>query len=111
MKIKQNKKKKKLKRDYNNFIGKKKKNRKKKALKSDQNVFRTFCSAPYPPREYVNYFHVNGIKNILFGQENLFWYIVTPTNVPQLSQTNPTIVKKLKISPNPWFRSTASLLF
>ena len=39
-------------------VVKKKKREKKKALKSDQNVFRTFCSAPYPPREYVKFLTV-----------------------------------------------------
>ena len=35
-----------------------KKTQKKKALKSDQNVFRTFCSGPYPPRKYVKFLTV-----------------------------------------------------
>ena len=53
------KKKKALKSDQNIFSGGKKKIEKKKALKSDQNDFRTFCSAPYPPREYVKFLTVN----------------------------------------------------
>ncbi len=52
------KKKKALKSDQNVFSGQKKKIEKKKALKSDQNVFRTFCSGPYPPREYVKFLTV-----------------------------------------------------
>ena len=52
------KKKKALKSDQNFFSGQKKKIEKKKALKSDQNVFRTFCSGPYPPREYVKFLTV-----------------------------------------------------
>jgi hypothetical protein len=52
------KKKKALKSDQNFFSGPKKKIEKKKALKSDQNVFRTFCSGPYPPREYVKFLTV-----------------------------------------------------
>ena len=56
------------------------------------------------------YFDVHGFKNILLGQENSFCDTVAPTNVSEISKSDQTIVKKLKISPNSSFRLTTSLL-
>ena len=49
------------------LVVKKKKIEKKKALKSDQNVFRTFCSAPDPPREDVKFLTVK--TDAIFSQK------------------------------------------
>ena len=56
------------------------------------------------------YFDVHGFKNILLGQENSFCDTVAPTNVSEISKSDQTIVKKLKISPNTCFRLTANVL-
>jgi hypothetical protein len=55
------------------------------------------------------YFAVHGITNLLLWQGNSFCDIVVPTNVSELSTSDQTIAKQLKISPNPWFRFQLTL--
>tara|TARA_B100001105_G_scaffold138741_1_gene111139 strand:+ start:251 stop:523 length:273 start_codon:yes stop_codon:yes gene_type:complete len=64
-----------LKSDQNVFSDATKKKSKKKALKCDQNVFGTFCSLPYPPREYVKFLTVKSDATFFQNFSFTFYYL------------------------------------